>query len=100
MSMRTIVAENIRRLLGKTHNFNAVFGSPVGQIVLVDILKECGSDIQSFVAGEPDTTAFNEGKRRIGNYIMNIMNMESKDAKRISELISGPEGSEEGEYRE
>lgn len=100
MNMSTAVAKQIRRLLGKTHNFNAVFGSPVGQIVLVDILKECGSDVQSFVAGEPDTTAFNEGKRRIGNYILSIMGMGSKDAKRIAELISGTEGSQEREYGE
>jgi len=89
-----------KRLLAKSNKYKAIFAGDIGQHVLGDILQQCGTDVQSFVPGSPDETAFNEGRRRVGNYIEKMLNMSTTDAKRIADLIKATERSQEGEYGE
>jgi hypothetical protein len=55
-----------------------------GAAVLVDLFGFCGMDRSSFCPGDPYSTAFNEGARRV---FLRIMGMIRMDAKDIEELM-------------
>ena len=76
----------LRRLMGrKSDLYKSVFRSPDGELVLADLIRETRWDQQSYVEGHPDTTAFNEGMRRVVTRIVRFVSMTPGD---IKELVS------------
>lgn len=82
------------RLLLRKHDYATTFGTPEGKRVLKDLLKFTGVMQNSFFPGAADTTAFHEGRRRVGIRILKIMRMSPEDMARIAEL---PEEADHGE---
>lgn len=74
----------IRRLLSRADaadeasalrvSYRQVFGSPSGQEVLADLMRNTGLSRSSFVPGDPGLSAFHEGQRRVGLYIIDMVN--------------------------
>ncbi len=54
--------------------YRQVFGSPSGQEVLADLLRNTGVSRVSFVPGDPGLSAFHEGQRRVGLYLVEMIN--------------------------
>lgn len=54
-------------------DYRITFGSPMGQRVLADILRRAGV-MQTTFDAHPPTAAFNEGRRRIGLEIIEMIN--------------------------
>jgi hypothetical protein len=54
----------------KERALGSIMASIEGRVWMFDLLSKCGCYRLSFVHGEPDTTAFNEGSRKVGNEIM------------------------------
>lgn len=51
-------------------DMRSILKSAYGQRFMWRLLSRCGVLHQSFVAGSPDATAFNEGRRSIGNALL------------------------------
>jgi len=56
--------------------YTDVFTSTAGQKVLSDLEVRCNWRASSYVAGDANATAFEEGKRAVILHIYNIMNEE------------------------
>jgi hypothetical protein len=63
--------------------YRAVFASPMGQEVLADLLRRTGVARATFVAGDPGVSAFNEGQRRVGLYVLEMVNSDPDAAARM-----------------
>jgi hypothetical protein len=50
--------------------YNATYESPDGRAMILDMLREAGVLSVAQVAGDPGTSAFNEGKRALGLHIL------------------------------
>lgn len=57
-----------QRRLGRA--YRELFDGPTGELVLNDLLREAGMLDDGFVPGEPDTSAFNAGKRSVALHIL------------------------------
>jgi hypothetical protein len=86
--------DSFARLLRRRHLYRFTFGTPEGQVVLRDLMRFCGVRQNSYVPGDPTTTAFNEGKRRVAIRIGAIMNLSDAELMRLAEQ---PEEAEHGE---
>jgi hypothetical protein len=64
-------------------DYRQVFGSQAGQRVLADILRRAGIMQTSFDA-VPAIAAYNEGKRRIGLEIIELLNADPADQERLA----------------
>lgn len=53
--------------------YRALFDSQEGKEVLKDLLVFCDYDAPTFVAGDPCSTAYNEGKRRVALRISSFL---------------------------
>lgn len=62
------------RFLRRTKCYKSVFSTPEGQDTLKYLAEEAGAYRLSFVPGDPQQTAFNEGKRQMYNHIIGIIN--------------------------
>lgn len=91
MSIRDQMKRHRDRIFGKAANYKAVFGSPLGEAVLADIIRESGMYETSYIPGDTHGTAHNEGVRRLATYIVNLVQMSPEEAKRIAELAAHSE---------
>lgn len=65
------VKRMVQRRTAMARAYQDLLGSHEGEPVLFDILRECGLLVTSHVEGDVNTTAYNEGKRAIGLFILN-----------------------------
>lgn len=56
--------------------YTDIFGSTAGKKVLLDLEARCNWRTSSYVAGDANATAFEEGKRAVLLHIYNMMNEE------------------------
>ena len=59
-------------------DYRHIFESVEGRRVLADLYRFCGMMRPSFVAGRPDETAFNEGKRRVFLRLAGFMELDDE----------------------
>jgi len=52
------------------HDLELVLDRPEGKRVMLRLLEEAGIHRQTFVPGEPDRSAFNEGRRHFGLWLL------------------------------
>lgn len=64
--------------------YKRVFGSADGKKVLTDLLIACHEGRDTFVAGAPDLSAWNQGQRAVGLYIKTKLKL---DTKKIMALL-------------
>lgn len=57
-------------------DYQEVFGGPHGKRVLADLAKQCFENDLTFVPGESDKSAFNEGRRFVMLYIRGLLNVQ------------------------
>lgn len=69
-------------------DYRRVFDGPAGQRVLADLLHVTGVARNSYRAGQPDLTAFNEGQRRIGLHLIETINA---DPDALAQLLASGE---------
>ena len=55
-------------------DYRITFGTEQGQRVLADICRRCAVMQTSFVAGQSDVTAYQEGRRRVALEIIEAIN--------------------------
>ena len=72
-------------LKSRRQDYKATFESPTGQEVLKDLMKFAKFCDTSYVPGDPTTTAYNEGMRRI---ILRILSIMEKDPEKHQEMIT------------
>lgn len=65
-------------LFNRKKQYRDVFLSPQGKEVLKDLLKFCHYNSPTFVPGDPHTSAYNEGMRRVILRIISICGMSEK----------------------
>jgi len=65
-------------------SYAQVFGTPEGQLVLEDILKNGFATETTFVRGDPEQTILNEGSRRLALSILKMAKTNHSD--RIREI--------------
>lgn len=58
------------------HKYKTVFGGQDGEDVLLDILKFCKVNQPTYIPGDPHTSAFNEGMRRVGLRLLSLTQQE------------------------
>lgn len=64
-------------------SYRALFASPTGQEVLADLLRNTGLARSSFVPGDAGLSAFREGQRRVGLYVVEMINSDPDAAARM-----------------
>lgn len=69
-----------RRYRRHLDDIREIVSSPKGRRVLYRLLDESRITAASFVAGQPDVTNFNEGKRDIGIWLLTDLMKASPDA--------------------
>lgn len=83
------------KLTSKTKSYKKLFlENKAGEEVLADLLSFCGQYKCSYTAGDPYTSAFNEGKRRVALRILKLINMKEAEAQKIIELTKSQESLE------
>ena len=63
------------KAVGLVRDYHQVFGSEQGKRVLYDLMSKNNITGSSFVAGETDSTAFNEGSRNVILAILHMLQM-------------------------
>lgn len=71
--------------MGRKTRYSRTFSTEEGKMVLAEIYKHCGLDRPSYVEGNSDRTAYNEGMKRVALHIKGILNQSDID---IDDLIS------------
>lgn len=77
----------LRQLLSRKQDYRVVFlESEPGRRVLADLLQACGADrrFDLFAPGQADVTAYNLGKREIGERILRYLSIPDEDVIRMS----------------
>lgn len=72
-------------LNSRRRDYRAVFETPAGQKVLKDLMTFGKFFDTSYVPGDPTTTAYNEGMRRM---ILRILSIMEKDPAKHQEMIT------------
>jgi hypothetical protein len=74
-------------LKNKASSYKKLFlRSKEGEEVLADLLNFCGQYKCSYNSGDPYTSAYNEGKRRVALRILKFINMEEADMQKILKM--------------
>ena len=73
--------------------YKDLFSTPNGQLVLADLMKECGV-VKSSYRGNPDDLLFNEGKRIIGLYVLANTNVDLSALTKMLERQSQEDQNE------
>jgi hypothetical protein len=73
----------LNRLRQRRADYHAVFTSEAGRRVLADLYRFCLMDQPCF-AGDPQATAFNEGRRRVFLRLLAILRMTENDILQLS----------------
>jgi len=69
-----------------SNKYKNVFNTPEGKEVLEDLLQFTRVNTPSFVQQQPDTTAFNEGMRRVGLRLLSMVEGQPrKETKSLTE---------------
>lgn len=58
-----------------------------GSKVLADLFGFCNMDKSSFIPGDPYTTAYNEGMRRVFLRILGMVRMDERDMQELMKQI-------------
>ena len=66
-------------------DYRHVFGTPAGQRVLADLLGRTGVMRSAYRPRQADVTAFNEGQRRMGLYLIERINDDPAAAERLAQ---------------
>lgn len=70
-----------------TSAYQAVFDSPEGELVLAHLAKNCCVFDSTFVQGDPNQTALNEGGRRVVLSIFKMLNADLSKLRMIMEDV-------------
>jgi len=65
-------------------DFLSCFGTPAGESVLAYLYDFCRGGMPTFIPGQPDLSAYNEGKRRVLLQIMGYLQMDDEELFRIA----------------
>ncbi len=76
---------SLEKMLSRKKNYEAVFNTPVGKEVLRDLMEFAKFLEPTYVPGDPTTSAYNEGMRRI---ILRIVSILNKDPRKQFEMIN------------
>jgi soluble cytochrome b562 len=76
--------KKFQELYSRRKNYHKTFGTEEGKMVLADLYKACGMDRPSYVEGNPDRTAYNEGMKRIGLRIKSILKQSDKQLNELA----------------
>jgi hypothetical protein len=75
--------DQIQELAGRKRHihrsYDAVFGTPEGEVVLCHIMAEGFISRTTFVAGDPNQTMLNEGSRRLALSILRMARANHKE---------------------
>lgn len=74
---------NFTDIINRKTNYQQCFKTPAGEKVLQDLMLFCKYRDSSFVVGDPNQTAFNEGMRRVILRIIKFMEMTDDDINKI-----------------
>lgn len=75
-------------LTSRNRQYKNVFESEEGKLVLAELYKFCGLNRPSYVEGNPDRTAYNEGLKRVAYHIRSILKQSDKDIDKLLEDYS------------
>lgn len=67
----------------KQAKYKEVFNGSMGEFVLASIFDFAGFYKQSFVANDPHTTSFNEGKRAVALHILQLLALKEEDIREL-----------------
>jgi hypothetical protein len=67
----------------KLHNYHYTFNKDYGRFVLADLLKE-----MNFYTVAKEDTQFENGKRFVCQYILNMLNMKAEEVQDIDNLTA------------
>ena len=89
-----------RRQKATARAYNELFGSPAGEIVLADILREAGILAVGYVRGDPDTAVWHDGRRSLALFILDRLRWRETELVKLArattaETLSDPD---DGEY--
>lgn len=74
--------------MSRSQDYKMCFKTPQGERVLKDLLHFCKYRDTSFVAGDPNATAFNEGMRRVALRLIKFLNLSEDEITKISNMNS------------
>lgn len=77
--------EAMRRKLTRHRDYQVVFGSPEGERVLMDILRNGFAAESTFVRGDPNETLLNEGSRRLALSVLKFAKTNHNERIRLIE---------------
>lgn len=81
------------KLVALTSDYQQVFSSPAGKNVLRHLMKTGGVLTTSFVAGDPYTSAYNEGQRAFMLAIIKRLRIDIKQLEKDL-MANEPEGDD------
>ena len=67
----------------KQAKYKEVFNNNSGEFVLASIFDFAGFYKQSFVAGDPNSTSFNEGKRAVALHILQLLALKEEEIREL-----------------
>lgn len=73
------VADILRERLYLKKAYRQVFSTEDGKIVLRHLMRTCFITSPTFIAGDPQSTAMNEGSRRVVLSILKFLKMDEKE---------------------
>lgn len=79
----------ISDIITKSSDYKKCFESLEGQRVLKDLMNFCKYRDTSFIQGDPHSTAFNEGMRRVFLRVVKFLNMTEEELEKINKLRDG-----------
>ena len=64
--------------------YKNIFATSDGRLVLQDLRGFCGIQAPSFIPGEPDTTACNEGHKMVFWHILELLEEQEENIEELS----------------
>ena len=86
--------ERIRDPFGHVTRLSAEY-KQIPDRVIDDLHKAIQPEASSFVAGQPEQTAFNEGRRSVWLHIMRYTQMDESDLREIQNQLVAQEGGQD-----
>jgi len=82
-----VSSERLRELESLIISYKAFAESDDGVAILKDLSRECYEKELTFVDGNPNGTAFNEGKRYVMLHIRRFINTNVDDVRELSKKL-------------
>lgn len=76
----------LKRLKQLKYDYDAVFSSPEGKRVLADLAKRHGVFEAAFVPGDPQHTAFRDGKRSVVVDLLRYLNVNISELQQLEKV--------------